>query len=71
MFRKRYGAFTTKTDASREELIGSQAFWTWGDSQHPTRNTRLDKALAYVKNRKRSIGSFHLRIAFNYLLCPV
>ena len=25
-----------------------EAFWAWVDSQHPTRNTRLDKALTYV-----------------------
>ena len=31
-----------------------EAFWAWVDSQHPTRNTRLDKALTYVKNRRET-----------------
>ena len=31
-----------------------EAFWAWVDSQHPTRNTRLDKALTFVKNRRET-----------------
>ena len=31
-----------------------EAFWTWVDSQKPVRNTRLDKALTYVKNRRET-----------------
>ena len=31
-----------------------EAFWAWVDSQYPTRNTRLDKALTYVKNRRET-----------------
>ncbi len=31
-----------------------EAFWAWVDSQNPTRNTRLDKALTYVKNRRET-----------------
>ncbi len=31
-----------------------EAFWAWVDSQHPTRNTRLAKALTYVKNRRET-----------------
>ena len=31
-----------------------EAFWAWVDSQKPVRNTRLDKALTYVKNRRET-----------------
>ena len=31
-----------------------EAFWAWVDSQNPVRNTRLDKALTYVKNRRET-----------------
>ena len=37
----------------KEKLV-LEAFWTWVDSQKPVRNTRLDKALTYVKNRRET-----------------
>lgn len=30
----------------------SEAFWSWLDQQKPVRNTRLDKAVNYVLNRR-------------------
>ena len=32
-----------------------EAFWSWLDQQKPVRNTRMDKAVNYVLNRKRFI----------------
>ena len=29
-----------------------EAFWSWLDQQKPVRNTRLDKAVNYVLNRR-------------------
>lgn len=39
---------------SLEKESRFSSLWAWVDSQNPTRNTRLDKALTYVKNRRET-----------------
>ena len=34
------------------------AFWNWLDSQRPVRNSRLDKAVTYIKNRKPYLETY-------------
>lgn len=46
--------YEKETNASREGKPVLEAFWAWVDSQNPVRNTRLDKALTYVKNRRET-----------------
>lgn len=35
-----------------------EAFWSWLDCQHPTRNTRMDKAVTYVQNRRSTAETY-------------
>lgn len=35
-----------------------EAFWSWLDSQNPTRNTRMDKAVTYVQNRRPTAETY-------------
>lgn len=35
-----------------------EAFWSWLDAQHPVRNSRLDKAVTYVQNRRDSAETY-------------
>ena len=37
----------------KEKLV-LEVFWGWVDSQNPSRNARLDKALTYVNNRRET-----------------
>lgn len=37
----------------KEKLV-LEAFWAWVDSQKSVRNTHLDKAPTYVKNRRET-----------------
>ena len=34
------------------------AFWSWLDNQHPVRNSRMDKAVNYVRNRKPFLENY-------------
>lgn len=34
------------------------AFWSWLDNQHPVRNSRMDKAVTYVRNRKPFLETY-------------
>ncbi len=36
----------------KKELPYLEGFWSWLDSQTPVRNSRLDKAVTYIRNRK-------------------
>ena len=35
-----------------------EAFWSWFDSLHPVRNTRLDKAVTYINNRRDTAETY-------------
>lgn len=35
-----------------------EAFWTWLDNQHPTRNSRMYKAVTYVQNRRQYLDTY-------------
>ena len=35
-----------------------EAFWTWLEQQKPVRNTRMDKAVTYVLNRRDTAGTY-------------
>lgn len=35
-----------------------EAFWSWLDAQHPVRNSRMDKAITYVKNRRETAETY-------------
>lgn len=35
-----------------------EAFWSWLDEQHPVRNSRMDKAVTYVQNRRDSAETY-------------
>ena len=34
------------------------AFWSWLDNQHPVRNSRLDKAITYIQNRREFLENY-------------
>ena len=38
-----------------------EAFWSWLDLQKPARNTRLDKAVNYVLNRRDIAETYRKR----------
>ena len=35
-----------------------EAFWSWVENQHPVRNSRLDKAVQYVVNRRPYLETY-------------
>ena len=35
-----------------------EAFWSWLDAQHPVRNSRMDKAVTYVQNRRNTAETY-------------
>ena len=35
-----------------------EAFWSWFDGLHPVRNSRLDKAVTYVRNRRDTAETY-------------
>ena len=35
-----------------------EAFWSWLDGQHPVRNSRMDKAVTYIQNRRASAETY-------------
>ena len=35
-----------------------EAFWSWLDQQKPVRNTRMDKAVTYVQNRRQTAETY-------------
>ena len=35
-----------------------EAFWSWLDEQHPVRNSRMDKAITYVQNRRANAETY-------------
>ena len=35
-----------------------EAFWSWFDAQHPVRNSRMDKAITYVQNRRTTAETY-------------
>ncbi|MBO5461368.1 MAG: transposase, partial [Ruminococcus sp.] len=35
-----------------------EAFWSWLDQQKPVRNTRMDKAVNYVLNRRDTAETY-------------
>lgn len=35
-----------------------EAFWSWLEAQHPVRNSRMDKAVTYVKNRRETAETY-------------
>jgi len=35
-----------------------EAFFTWLDEQHPLRNSRMDKAVTYVRNRRQYLDTY-------------
>ena len=35
-----------------------EAFWSWMDQQKPVRNTRMDKAVNYVPNRRETAQTY-------------
>ena len=35
-----------------------KAFWSWLEEQHPVRNSRMDKAVTYVQNRRESAETY-------------
>jgi len=42
----------------RKEKPVLEGFWAWVDAQRPTRNSRLDKALIYIRNRKPYLETY-------------
>ncbi len=43
---------------SRRKNLFWMAFWSWLDQQRPARNTRMDKAVDYVLNRKDTAETY-------------
>lgn len=42
----------------RKEKPILEAFWSWLDAQHPVRNSRMDKAVTYVQNRRATAETY-------------
>ena len=42
----------------QKELPILEGFWSWLDSQAPVRNSRLDKAVTYIRNRKQLLSVY-------------
>lgn len=42
----------------KQEKPVLDAFWSWLDNQHPVRNSRLDKAVTYVQNRRQFLETY-------------
>ncbi len=35
-----------------------EAFWSWLDNQHPTKGSRMDKAVVYAQNRRPNLATY-------------
>ena len=35
-----------------------EAFWAWLDKQHPTKGSRMEKAVNYVRNRRENLKTY-------------
>lgn len=57
---KKQGLSYEKRGAMRleQEKTVLDAFWSWLDNQHPVRNSRMDKAVTYVRNRKPFLETY-------------
>ena len=42
----------------KKELPYLEGFWSWLDQQAPVRNSRLDKAVTYIRNRKAYLSRY-------------
>ena len=42
----------------KKELPYLEGFWSWLDKQAPVRNSRLDKAVTYIRNRKPYLSAY-------------
>lgn len=42
----------------KKELPYLEGFWSWLDQQAPVRNSRLDKAVTYIRNRKAFLSTY-------------
>ena len=42
----------------KKELPILEGFWSWLDKQTPVRNSRLDKAVTYIRNRKPYLSTY-------------
>lgn len=50
-------------DAIKEARIRKErplldSFWEWLDAQHPVKGTRLEKAVTYIRNRKKDLETY-------------
>lgn len=56
--KKGYSYEKRKEMRLQQEKPVLDAFWTWFDSLKPVRNTRLDKAVTYVQNRREYLETY-------------
>ena len=41
-----------------KEMPVLEGFWAWFEKQHPTKGTRMDKAITYIKNRRSDMMTY-------------
>ncbi len=56
--KKGYSYEKRKEMRLQQEKPVLDAFWSWFDSLRPVRNTRLDKAVTYVQNRREYLETY-------------
>ena len=56
--KKGYSYEKRKEMRLKQEKPVLDAFWAWFDNLNPVRNTRLDKAVTYVKNRRDYLETY-------------
>jgi len=56
--KKGYSYEKRKEIRLEQEKPVLDAFWSWLDNQHPVRNSRLDKAVNYVQNRRQFLEMY-------------
>lgn len=56
--KKGYSHEKRKEMRLEQEKPVLDAFWSWLDHQHPVRNTRMEKAVTYIKNRRQYLETY-------------
>lgn len=56
--KKGYSYEKRKEMRLKQEKPVLEAFWSWLDGQHPVRNSRMEKALIYVNNRREYLETY-------------
>lgn len=56
--QKGYSHEKRKEMRLKQEKPVLDAFWSWFDNQHPVKNSRMDKAITYIRNRRPYLENY-------------